>query len=143
MNKDYSINYITLLCLVIFINSIANTIFLTIFLVGIVFEIFIKSSEQKKIYIFIFSNFTFIYIATSYGLMLFLFNFMAFLIYYFFIPRIKHLFASHFILQLNYIFIFYFLFYCIMSISQNGNFYNFIPFLYNFMLDIFLIGLFI
>ncbi len=142
-NKDNSSVYFILLFLVIIINSIGSTFFITIFLSGVVFEIFIQSLEKKNLYRSIFSIICFLFIEVVLGLPLFIFSLISLFIYYILLQKIKLSFSSDILAQLTYIFIFYFLFFLIMAIINHYDFTIYKIFIYNFILDSIIIGLFV
>ncbi len=137
-NKTYP--YIPILSIIIFINIFFSIYFITIFLAGVIFTLFVKSLEKEYYYILFFTIFTFLFIESIHGIDIFLFTLISAFIYYFFIPRLKHIFSSSLLREVVYIFIFYFIFYIyyLLSNSFNIKYSHFL--IINFIIDSLIVG---
>lgn len=140
MLKKYTPPYMTILVLICFINIVFSSYFLTIFLAGVVFKIFTISIRKEHNYVFIFSILTFLIIENTQGLKLFSLTIISLLVYYFIIPRIKHLFSSSLMSDFLYVFSFYLLFYILVQAYIVFDLSLLITFLVNFFIDILIVG---
>jgi len=140
MLKKYTPPYMTILLLISIINIIFSAYFLSIFLAGIVFKIFTISIRKEYNYLFIFSIITFLIIENTQGLKLFSLTIISLLVYYFIIPRIKHLFSSSFMSDFLYLFSFYLLFYILVQAYIVFDMTLLVVFLLNFFIDILIVG---
>ena len=140
MLKKYTPPYMTILLLICIINIIFSAYFISIFLAGIVFKIFTVSIRKEYNYLFIFSIITFLIIENTQGLKLFSLTIISLLVYYFIIPRIKHLFSSSFMSDFLYLFSFYLLFYILVQAYIVFDMTLVVVFLLNFFIDILIVG---
>jgi len=107
---------------------------------GVVFKIFLEVVKKENFYFLFLVIFTFLVIETAQGLKIFSLTLISLGLYYFVIPKIKHLFSSSMMSEFIYIFLFY------VGVLISTLFY--IPFeldlatvfLLNFLLDSFIIG---
>lgn len=140
MKKDDSFSYLFILLFVSLTNIIFSTYFISVFLAGVVFKIFLESLKKKHYYILSFSILTFLVIEVTQGFKPFSLTLITLFLFYFIIPRIKHTFSSSIISQ----FIYVFLFYCILFIVTIFYFSFSIDMLtiigYNFLIDIIIVG---
>ncbi len=132
--------YIPILIFIIFLNIIFSTYFIAIFLVGIVYKIFLDCLRNEYFYLLGFTIFTFFIIENIHNLSFFSFTLISIFLYYFILPRIKHLFSSYFVREFIYLMVFYCLFYAVYSITHLYDFGSYLIFIVNFIVDIFLIG---
>ena len=107
---------------------------------GVVFKIFLEVVKKENFYFLFLVIFTFLVIEAAQGLKIFSLTLISLGLYYFVIPKIKHLFSSSMMSEFIYIFLFY------VGVLISTLFY--IPFeldlakvfLINFLLDSFIIG---
>lgn len=135
--------YLFILLFVIVINLFFSTYFITIFLIGIVFSIFIDVLKKEHFYIFMLVIFTFCMIETIHGLKIFSLTLISLFLYYFVIPRIKHIFSSSVLGKITYILSFYLCFYLFSFFTNYHTSDIYMLFILNFLLDSFIVGLFI
>jgi hypothetical protein len=140
MLKKYTPPYITILVIINIINIISSTYFIAFFLAGVTFKIFTISIKNEHNYMFLFSIITFLIIENTQGLKLFSLTITALVVYFFIIPRIKHLFSSSVMLDFLYIFAFYILFYILFQSYIQFDLSVMITFIINFFIDIIIIG---
>ena len=140
MLKKYTPPYITILFIINIVNIIFTTYFISFFLAGVVFKILSISIRKEYNYVFIFSIITFLVIENSQGLKLFSLTIISLLVYYFIIPRIKHLFSSSMMEDFLYIFAFYILFYMLIYLYGTFELSILVTFIINFIIDILIVG---
>ncbi len=140
MLKKYTPPYLTILFMVSMINIIFSSYFLSFFLAGVVFKILTIAIRKEYNYIFIFSIISFLIIENTQGLKLFSLTIIALLVYYFIIPRIKHLFSSSFMGDFLYIFSFYVFYYMLVQVYSVFDVSILIIFLINFFIDLLIVG---
>ena len=132
-----------ILILISIVNIIFSTYFISIFLAGVVFKIFLESLKKQYYYILTFSIVTFLIIEVVQGFKLFLLTAIALFLYYFIIPRIKHTFSSSIMSEFIYIFLFYLLTFIVTIFYTLFNINMLYIFIYNFLIDIIIVGFFI
>jgi len=140
MLKKYTPPYMTILFIIIFVNIIFSSYFISFFLTGVVFKILSIAIRKEYNYLFIFSIMTFLIIENTQGLKLFSLTVIALLVYYFIIPRIKHLFSSSIMGDILYIFSFYILYYMMVQVYSVFDISILIIFLINFVIDLLIVG---
>jgi len=143
LKHNYNPPYSGILLLIAFVNIIFSTYFISLFLTGVVFKIFLVSFKKEHYYILAFSILTFLVIEVVQGFKPFSLTIISLFLYYFIIPRIKHTFSSSIISEFIFIFLFYvclfvsILFYSVFKIEIVW------ILVYNFIIDIILVGLLI
>ena len=140
MLKKYTPPYITILFIACIVNIIFSSYFISFFLAGVVFKILTIAIKEEYNYVFMLSILSFLIIENSQGLKLFSLTIIALLVYYFIIPRIKHLFSSSLIGDLLYIFSFYLLYYMSIQLYSVFDVAILIIFLINFAIDLIIVG---
>ena len=140
MLKKYTPPYLTILFVICIINIIFSTYFISLFLAGVVFKILTISIRKEHNYVFIFSILTFLIIENTQGLKLFSLTITALLVYYFIIPRIKHLFSSSLMSDFLFVFLFYVIFYIQVQVYSSFDLSLLITFLISFFIDILIVG---
>jgi len=140
LKKDRWSPYLIILILICLVNLFFSTYFITVLMCGVVFKIFLEVIRKENFYFLLLVIFTFLVIESAQGLKLFSLTFIALVIFYFIIPRIKHIFSSSMISELIFVLLFY------VGVFISTLFY--IPFqldlaqvfLLNFLFDSFIIG---
>jgi len=127
--------------IITFLDILFTTYFQPLFLVGIVFMIFLNSLKKEYYYLLILSIMMFFIIEVILGIKMFTFTFISIFVYFFVIPRIKHLFSSLLFRDLSYLFIFYAIFYIDYIISAQYDISSYKIFLVNFIIDSIVVGL--
>ena len=140
MLKKYTPPYMTILFIISLVNIIFSSYFISFFLAGVVFKILSIAIRKEYNYLFIFSIITFLIIENTQGLKLFSLTVIALLVYYFIIPRIKHLFSSSIMSDILYIFSFYILYYMMIQVYSVFDISILIIFLINFVIDLLIVG---
>jgi len=140
MLKKYTPPYMTILFIISFVNIIFSSYFISFFLAGVVFKILSIAIRKEYNYLFIFSIITFLIIENTQGLKLFSLTVIALLVYYFIIPRIKHLFSSSIMGDILYVFSFYILYYIMVQVYSVFDISILIIFLINFVIDLLIVG---
>ena len=140
MLKKYTPPYITILFIACIVNIIFSSYFISFFLAGVVFKILTIAIKEEYNYVFMLSILSFLIIENSQGLKLFSLTIITLLVYYFIIPRIKHLFSSSLIGDLLYIFSFYLLYYMSIQLYSVFDVAILIIFLINFAIDLIIVG---
>jgi len=140
MLKKYTPPYITILSIICLVNIIFSSYFISFFLAGVVFKILTIAIRKEYNYVFIFSIVTFLIIENTQGLKLFSLTIIALLVYYFIIPRIKHLFSSSLMGDILYIFSFYLFYYLMVQVYSIFDISILIIFLINFVIDLLIVG---
>ncbi|MEA3383943.1 MAG: hypothetical protein U9Q20_04600 [Campylobacterota bacterium] len=139
MNKK-SFPYLSILTGVILINIYFSIYFITILLVGVVYSIFMDSLKKRYYYIFLLTILTFVFIETIHGIKIFSLSLLSLFLYYFVIPRLKHIFSSQLIGRFTIVSIFYLGFYIINLISNSYSLeYSYI-FIVNLIIDSLIVG---
>ncbi len=140
MKPNYTPPYSGILILICIINIIFSTYFVTVFLVGVVFKIFLVSLKKQYYYILGFSIVAFMVIEVVQGFKLFSLTATALFLYYFIIPRIKHTFSSLVMSEFIYIFLFYLITFIINIFYSALTLNVYYVYLYNFIIDIIVVG---
>jgi hypothetical protein len=140
MKSKYEPPYLIILTSISLINIIFSTYFISIFLAGVVFKIFLNSLKKEHYYIFSYSIFTFLVIETTQGVTLFLLTLISLFIYFFVIPRVKHIFSSSIMAEFIFIFFFYISIFVFVQFNNIFNLDIFLIFILNFILDSFIVG---
>lgn len=140
MLKKYTPPYMTILFIVSLVNIIFSSYFLSFFLAGVVFKILSIAIRKEYNYVFIFSIVTFLIIENTHGLKLFSLTIISLLVYYFIIPRIKHLFSSSIMGDFLYILSFYIFYYVTVQVYSVFDISILIIFLINFVIDLLIVG---
>ena len=140
MLKKYTPPYITILVIVCLVNIIFSSYFISFFLAGVVFKILTIAIRKEYNYVFILSVVTFLIIENTQGLKLFSLTIITLLVYYFIIPRIKHLFSSSVMGDILYIFSFYIFYYLMVQVYSIFDLSILIIFLINFVIDLLIVG---
>lgn len=138
--KNETYPYIKILFLVILLNSVFSIYFITLFLVGIVFNIFIDVLKKEYYYILFLTIFVFFCIETIQGISAFSLTIIAFFIYYIVIPQIKHIFSSNLIFRFLLVFVFYFIFFIYILFISHYDFSISYIFIINMLIDSFIVG---
>jgi hypothetical protein len=107
---------------------------------GVVFKIFLETLRSENFYFLFLVVFSFLVIESVQGLKLFTFTMISIVLYYFIIPKIKHLFSSSILSEFVFILLFY------VGVYLSTLFY--IPFemefiwilALNFLIDSFVVG---
>lgn len=140
MLKKYTPPYMTILFLVSLVNIIFSSYFISFFLAGVVFKILTIAIRKEHNYVFIFSIVVFLIIENTQGLKLFSLTIISLLVYYFIIPRIKHLFSSSIMGDFLYILSFYIFYYVMVQVYSVFDISVLIIFLINFIIDLLIVG---
>ena len=140
MLKKYTPPYITILLIINIVNVISSSYFVAIMLAGVTFKIFTLTIKNEHNYIFLLSIITFLIIENTQGLKLFSLTLIALFVYFFIIPRIKHLFSSSIMLDFLFVFTFYALFFVLLQFSTIFDMSLVVIFAINFIIDIIIIG---
>lgn len=140
MKRDTTTPYLIFLSLVWVVNLFFSVYFISILMCGVVFKIFLNVLKDENYYFLMLVIFTFLMIEAIQGLKIFSLTLIAIVLYYFVIPRIKHIFSSSIISELIYILLFY------IAVFLSTFFYTPLSldlatiFLLGFLLDSFIIG---
>jgi len=140
LKPNYTPQYSEILILICIINIIFSTYFVTVFLVGVVFKIFLESLKKQHYYILGFSIVSFMIIEVIQGFKLFSLTAIALFLYYFIIPRIKHTFSSSVMSEFIYIFLFYLITFIVNIFYSALTLNVYYVYLYNFIIDIIVVG---
>ena len=140
MLKQYTPPYIAILTLICIINILSSSFFISFFLAGVVFKILTISLKKEYNYILILSIIAFLIIENTQGLKLFSLTLIALVIYYFIIPRIKHLFSSSFMGDFLYILSFYIFYYASIQIYGVFDMAILVTFVINCVIDLIIVG---
>ena len=132
-----------LFLLVGFTNIILSVHFVSLLLAGIVFIAFLRCIEKRYYYSLLLVIFTFTLIESNQGLNLFSLSIMSLFIYLFIIPKIKTLLTFVSLYTLGIVFIFYLGIIVLYSIFSDINSLFLSKILFNYILDIFLVGILI
>ena len=128
----YKPPYIRMLIIIGFVNILFTTYFISVILAGVVFKIFLDAVDKKYNYLFLFSIFTFLIIEVSQGFRLFSLSLISLFLYYFIIPRLKHIFSSSIMVNSTYIFSFYLSMTIMVQLFDKFNLDTYFIFLFNF-----------
>ena len=140
MIKKYIPPYLTILFIICIVNIIFSSYFISFFLAGVVFKILTIAIRKEYNYVFLFSIITFLIIENTQGLKLFSLTIISLLVYYFIIPRIKHLFSSSIIGDFLYILSFYLFYYGVVQIYSIFDISIVTIFVANFVIDLLIVG---
>ena len=140
MQRESYLPYLITLIFISLVNLFFSTYFIAILMSGVVFKIFLEVVKKENFYFLFLVIFTFLVTETVQGLKIFSLTLVSLALYYFIIPKIKHLFSSSIMSEFIYIFLFY------VGVFISTLFY--IPFeldlatifLLNFLIDSFVIG---
>ena len=132
-----------LFLLVCFTNIILPVHFISILLCGMVFIAFIRCLEKKYYYSLTLLVFTFFIIENTQGLKLLSLSLLSLFIYIFIIPKLKTLLASINLYTISIVFIFYMGIIFLYSFFSDLNILFLSKLMFNYILDIFLIGILI
>jgi len=141
--SNKNITYIFTLLSVIVINFIFSTHFIVFFLIGVVFKIFLEILEQEEYYMLFAVIGTFSFIEITKGFYLFSLTLISIIIYYFVLAKVKHLLSSPVLSEFVYVLLFYIMVFFVHNIKLGFNLDQAILFLYNFLIDSIIIGLFL
>lgn len=142
MNKKLNSTYLFTLSLVIGVNILFSTHFLALFLIGVVFKVFLEVIEKEEYYMLLAVIGTFLFIEVVQGFYLFSLTIISIIIYYFVLTRIKHLLSSSILSEFVYILLFYLIVFILHNIN-NMQIDQILLFIYNFLIDSIIIGLFL
>ena len=140
MNKKISYGYIPVFISVIIINSLFSVYFLSIFLAGVVFKIFVDSLKNGYYYMMMLSVAVFLYIETVHGIKLFSLSIISVFVYYLILPKIRHVFSLGIINQISFIFLFYISFFTVIFFTNGYYSELYFIFIVNFLIDSFVAG---
>ncbi len=140
MKTAYEPPYIKTLVFVGLANIIFSTYFISVLLVGVVFKIFLDAVKKEYNYLLAFSIFTFLLIEVNQGFKLFSLSLISLFLYYFIIPRLKHLLSSAIMINITFILSFYLSIAIMVQFFDKLNLDIYFIFLLNFILDILIIG---
>lgn len=132
--------YTSVLIIIALINIIFSTYFITILLMGVVFKIFLNSFAKGHYYISFLAFISFLVIENIQGFYIFSLAFIALTLYYFIIPRIKHIFSSTIMAEVIFVLLFYIGVLLINKINILVSSEIFITLLLNILLDSFIVG---
>ncbi len=140
MKTNYTPPYTMILISICLINIIFSTYFITILFVGVVFKIFLEVLKKEYYYLLAFVVFTFLVIETTQGFKIFSLTIISMFLYYFIIPKVKHLFSSSIMIEFTFILFFYFCISLMINFLDKFNLDIFYVLLFNFILDSFIAG---
>jgi len=138
--KKNTLFYIPIFFVVIMVNILFSTYFLSFFLAGVVFTIFLECLRKEYYYMLILSIFTFIVIENTHGFKIFSLSLISLFLYYFIIPKIKHLFSSNALKEVFYIFSFYAIFFLFYIYTNSFELSSYFIFLINLIIDFIIVG---
>ena len=142
MRKN-TLYYLPIFFIIAISNILFNTFFISLLLAGVVFILFVESIKKEYYYMLILAISTFLIIENTHGFKPFLLSFISFFIYFFIIPRIKHILSSNMLREIFYIMIFYIMIFIIHIFSNNFDISSYFVFLINFIIDTIVVGVFI
>jgi hypothetical protein len=142
MNK-IAISYMSIFSIIILTNIIFSTYFIAIFLAGTVFMIFMECLKKEYYYMGSFGVFTFLVIENTHNLKFLSLTLISLFLYFFIIPKIKHLFSLSFFADTLYIVCFYLIFYVYYLYTNDFDISSYNIFLTNLIIDSIVIGLFL
>jgi hypothetical protein len=140
LKNSYTPPYLKVLIFVALANIIFSIYFVTILFVGVVFKIFLDTLKNNSYYLLTIVIFVFLIIEVNQGFKLFSLSLISLFLYYFIIPRLKHLFSSSIMIDITFILSFYFALAIMIQFYDNLNFNILYIFIYNFIFDMLLIG---
>ena len=140
MIKNETPPYLLILIFIGITNIIFSTYFISIFLAGVVFKIFLESLKKQYYYILAFSVITFLVIEVIQGFKPFSLTLIALFLFYFIIPRIKHTFSSSIMSEFIYIFLFYLVLLVVTIFYTPFSINMLYVVIYNFLIDIIIVG---
>ena len=105
--------------------------------------VFLEALDKEYYYILLMSIFTFLIIENTHGLAVFSFSLISLFMYFFIIPRLKHLFSSSLLGTLSSLGCFYGIFFIVFILYNNLSMDTYMVFILNFILDILVVGLII
>jgi len=143
LKKNDTLLYGEILIVISITNIISSVYFVPVFLAGVVFKIFLISLKKEYYYILAFSVITFLIIEVVQGFKPFLLTASALFLCYFVIPRIKHTFSSSLISEVIFILLFYSTIFVVTIFNATFSMNMLTIFLYNFLIDIIIVGFFI
>ncbi len=138
--KKNTLFYITILFIVIMVNILFSTYFLSFFLAGVVFTIFLECLKKEYYYMLLLSIFTFIVIENTHGFKIFSLSVISLFLYYFIIPKIKHLFSSNTLKEIFYIISFYAILFVFFLYTNSFDLSSYFIFLINLIIDFIIVG---
>ncbi len=141
MHKPYIPPYTMILLSIGLINIIFSTYFISIFLAGVVFKILLISLKKEHYYILGLSIFIFLIIESTQGFKLFSLTLIALVLYFFIIPRIKHIFSSSAMSEIIFILLFYISIFIMVSFDSVFDLEIVGIFMLNFILDSLVVGM--
>jgi hypothetical protein len=131
---------VLLLISVFLLNTISSTFFVKLTLAGVVFLAFLNTLEKRYYNSFILVVISFLVIESNQGLFLFSLIGFSFLSYITIIPYLDKFFTIQSVRNFVHIFYFYFVLAVIYSIFINFDPNIIISFVFNFILDILILG---
>ncbi len=138
--RQNTFSYLPIFFIVIIVNILSSTYFTSLFLAGVVFIIFLECLKKEYYYMLILAIFTFLVIENTHGFKFFSLSLISLFLYYFIIPRIKHLFSSDALGEIFYIISFYgtiFLFYIYTNSYDISTYFIFAV---NLIIDCIIVG---
>lgn len=135
--------YLFVLLFVLGVNLFFSTYFISILLIGVVFYIFLNVLKKEQLYLFLLVVATFSMIETIHGIKLFSLTLISLFLYYFIIPRLRHIFSSTKMGKIVYVCSFYISFYLFSFFTNYHTSDMYLIFLINFLLDSIVVGLFL
>lgn len=141
MNDKYTPPYTIILTLVLFINIFFSAHFIAFLLVGVIFKIIIDALKYEYYYILFYTIFVMLIVEVVQGLHIFSLLIISLVLYYFVIPKIKHLFTSYFISQIIFVAIFYISVYIVEQIYLPFDIELLKTLVINFFIDSVIVGL--
>jgi hypothetical protein len=138
--RQNTFSYLPIFFIIIIVNILSSTYFISLFLAGVVFIIFLECLKKEYYYMLILAIFTFFVIENTQGFKFFSLSLISLFLYYFIIPRINHLFSSNALGEIFYIVSFYvaiFLFYIYTNTIDISSYFIFII---NLIIDCILVG---
>lgn len=140
MKIKYDPPYIRTLIFIVLSNIIFSTYFIPVLLVGTIFKIFLDALKKERYYLLSFIILIFLIIEVNQGFKLFSLSLISLFLYYFIIPKLKHLFSSSILIDSTFIFSFYLSIAIMIQFFDKLNFDTFLIFIANFIIDILIIG---
>ena len=138
--KKNTLSYIPIFFIIIISNILFSTYFITLFLVGVVFIIFMECLKKGYYYMLILAIFTFLIIENTHGFTFLSLSLISMFLYYFIIPRIKHLFSSDTLREIFYIVSFYTILFLLYIYTNSFDISSYFIFLVNIIIDCIIVG---
>ncbi|MEA3554509.1 MAG: hypothetical protein U9R39_08955 [Campylobacterota bacterium] len=138
--KKNTLFYIPIFFIVIIVNILFSTYFISLFLAGVVFTIFLECLKKEYYYMLILSIFTFFVIESTHGFKIFSLSLISLFLYYFIIPKIKHLFSSNTLKEIFYIISFYAIMFLFHIYTNSFDTSSYFIFLINLIIDFIIVG---